>query len=74
MCILRAISNDVRAKILQHFIGQEPTIAALKVYANNLIASEHRMSGEAKAVKGALVPNPNLLSNVESADDQVMEK
>ena len=60
LCILRAISSDVRAKVLQYFTRQDPTIAAFKVYANNLIASEHIISGEVKAIKGGPGPKSKL--------------
>ena len=56
LCILRAILSDERDKALQYFIGQDPTIAALKVNVKKLIASELKMSGEAKAIKGG--PGP----------------
>ena len=56
-CILQEISAELRAKVLQFFI-QEPTIATLKKYANNLIALEHKISGDIKAIKGGPSPKP----------------
>ena len=43
--------------MLQHFLEKKLTVAALKMYADNLRASEHKLSGSACILKGTAKPN-----------------
>ena len=50
-------SSDLKTRVLQHFLEKKPTVAALKVYADNLRASEHKLPGSASVIKGTAKPN-----------------
>ena len=50
LAILRGTPSDLRIKILQHFIEKTATVKALKVFADNLQASEVKLSGGVKMV------------------------
>ena len=50
LAILRGTPSDLRIKILQHFIEKTATVKALKVFADNLRASEVRLSGGVRTV------------------------
>ena len=45
LSILRGTSNDVRTKVLQLFVEKPPTVAAIKLYADNIRSSEVKLSG-----------------------------
>ena len=46
LSILRAITGELLSKILQHFMDKEPAVQDLKLFANNLLASDHKIGGE----------------------------
>ena len=56
LCILWAMSADLRSKVLQHFIDREPSIQNLKLFTNNLLSSDYKMSDEVKIVSKILKP------------------
>ena len=43
LSIIRGTSNEIRKKILQFFIEKKPTVSSLKVFADNLQASEAKL-------------------------------
>ena len=53
LCVLWAIPADLRSKVLQHFIDKKSTIHDLKLLANNLLASDHKIGGNLKVVSKA---------------------
>ena len=50
LAILRGTSSELRIKILHFFIEKTATVKALKIFADNLRASEVRLSGGVKLV------------------------
>ena len=45
LCMLRATSQETRTKILQLFVQKEPSVNALKLYADNIRFSECKLTG-----------------------------
>ena len=52
--MLRATSQETRTKILQFSVEKEPSVSALKIYANNIRTSECKLTGTVNIVKGQL--------------------
>ena len=62
--MLRASNQDTRTKILQFFVQKDPTVAALKIYADNIRSSECKLSGAVNVVRPT--PRKNTQSKPKS--------
>ena len=52
--MLRVTSQETCTKILQFFVERDPSVSALKVYADNIRSSEVKLTGSVNIVKGQL--------------------
>ena len=59
LCMLHAISQETRTKVFQFFVQKEPTVNALKIYADNIQSSECKLTGSVNVVKGKSNPKSN---------------
>ena len=57
LCVLKSVSGDLRTRVLQHFMVKQPTLASLKLFADNLRASKHKLAGSANVLRGTAKPN-----------------
>ena len=51
LCKLHTAPQETHTKVLQFFVKKEPTVSALKIYADNFQSDESKLTGSVNVVK-----------------------